>query len=559
MLEKLKLYNFRCFEDCEIQFGDFNIIVGKNNTGKSTIVDALKLVANVCRYATYRDKYLEDRDIPFSLTNLRFDYREEDSIIEALFSDRIAIRIEFPYDGRPRAEIPIKIGRERLRNLLGVIPPVGTFEESEILGDNKYLRSVLISHLTPRHFRNIWHDFPEGFKEFRNIIETTWPGYIIERPELYALNNLRMFFKEHGITREIFWAGHGFQVWLQLMTCLVKLGRVDTLVLDEPDIYLHSDMQKKLVSVCKDRSNQVIIATHAVDIIEEVEPECIIAVDKQSDKSRRLSDIEEVQTCITQLGSTQNLKLVHFYRSKTCLFVEGDDFAYLKKFADKLNYESFVREDGFSHIPLGGFTNWDRLAYVPWIFKNAVGRVVKCYVILDRDYHTPDEISEIITGLKKRGVIAHVWEKKELENYAINFEALYRASVAKFRMKYGRADIPITIAKFKAKLLSILEESKYHVQAQLISSHCRMNRAADVSTITMKVIPEFERNWASMDFRAKVIPGKDFFSKLNSWLNSEYHISISVTTAISYLHVDEIDPEIRDVLSNFIAFVDSRS
>jgi predicted ATPase len=559
MLEKLKLHNFRCFEDYEIKFSDFNVIVGKNNTGKSTIVDALKLVANVCRFATYRDGYLKDRDIPFSMTNLRFDYREEDATVEAMFSDKIEIAIEFPVDGTPWADIPYNVGREKLRSLLGVVPPVGTFEETEKLADSKYLRSVMVSHLTPRHFRNIWQDVPEGFKEFQRIIQETWPGYIIERPETYDLNHLRMFFKENKITREIFWAGHGFQVWLQLMTFLVKLGRVETLVLDEPDIYLHSDMQKKLVNVCKDRSSQVIIATHAVDIIEEVEPECIIAVDKHSGMSRRLSDIEEVQTCITQLGSTQNLKLVHFYRGKTCLFVEGEDFAYLKKFANKLDYDSFIREDGFSHIPLGGFTNWDRLVDVPWIFKNAIGRLVKCYVILDRDYHTPAEISEIFISLKTRGVIAHVWEKKELENYAINFDALYRAFVAKFNMRHGRTKVPISITDFKDRLLSIFEEIKPFVLSQLVASRLRKNRSKDASTIMLEVMDEFESNWASIDYRAKVVSGKDFFSKLNSWLNSEYHISVSVSAAIGYLKVDEIDGEIRDVLREFTTFVGSIS
>ncbi len=44
MLEKLKLKNFRCFEDYEIEFDKFNVIVGKNNAGKSTVIDAIKLV-----------------------------------------------------------------------------------------------------------------------------------------------------------------------------------------------------------------------------------------------------------------------------------------------------------------------------------------------------------------------------------------------------------------------------------------------------------------------------------------------------------------------------------
>lgn len=153
---------------------------------------------------------------------------------------------------------------------------MGTFEETEKLGDERYLRSILISHLTPRHFRNIWHYFNEEFDEFQEILKETWPGYTVEPPEIKSIENrIEMFFRENNITREIFWAGHGFQVWLQLMTFLVKLGRKETLILDEPDIYLHSDMQKKLVNICKERSNQVIIATHAVDIIEEVEPEDI--------------------------------------------------------------------------------------------------------------------------------------------------------------------------------------------------------------------------------------------------------------------------------------------
>ena len=117
MLEKLRLQNFRCFKDYEITFSDFDVVVGKNNTGKSTIVDALKLVANVCRYGLYRDRYLEDRDIPFSQTNLRFDYHEEDTAVQALFSDNIEIGIAFPYGGRPTVDIPRKLSKEELELL----------------------------------------------------------------------------------------------------------------------------------------------------------------------------------------------------------------------------------------------------------------------------------------------------------------------------------------------------------------------------------------------------------------------------------------------------------
>jgi hypothetical protein len=47
MLTQLTLRNFRGFEQHEIPFHDRTIIVGKNNAGKSTIVEALRLVSIV--------------------------------------------------------------------------------------------------------------------------------------------------------------------------------------------------------------------------------------------------------------------------------------------------------------------------------------------------------------------------------------------------------------------------------------------------------------------------------------------------------------------------------
>ena len=178
MIEEIELINFRCFDHCIIKFDKFNVLVGKNNTGKSTVVDALKLISNVVRYAPYRNIHLEDRDIPFSLTNLRHNYREADTTIHAKFTQGYKVSIVFPIDGTPYADFlhdgEIISSRENLRPLtqqnIGIIPPVGTFEVTEKLGSRKYLLSVIVSHLTPRHFRNIWHYFGENFEDIRRRV-----------------------------------------------------------------------------------------------------------------------------------------------------------------------------------------------------------------------------------------------------------------------------------------------------------------------------------------------------------------------------------------------------
>src|SRR5450755_3341971 len=45
MLVAMKLINFRCFREHEFTFAQLNVCVGVNNAGKSTLAEALRIVA----------------------------------------------------------------------------------------------------------------------------------------------------------------------------------------------------------------------------------------------------------------------------------------------------------------------------------------------------------------------------------------------------------------------------------------------------------------------------------------------------------------------------------
>ena len=55
-ISKLKVKNFKCFQDVEFEFNsNFNLIIGENNSGKSTIFEALRL------WQLAFNKFLKDR------------------------------------------------------------------------------------------------------------------------------------------------------------------------------------------------------------------------------------------------------------------------------------------------------------------------------------------------------------------------------------------------------------------------------------------------------------------------------------------------------------------
>jgi len=47
MLRQLRMQNYRCFADHTILFESNTVVVGKNNAGKSSVIEALRLVAAV--------------------------------------------------------------------------------------------------------------------------------------------------------------------------------------------------------------------------------------------------------------------------------------------------------------------------------------------------------------------------------------------------------------------------------------------------------------------------------------------------------------------------------
>ncbi|MBF0306291.1 MAG: ATP-binding protein, partial [Alphaproteobacteria bacterium] len=145
------------------------------------------------------------------------------------------------------------------------VPILGPVEHNEALFGRDAARLALVDYGAARNFRNIWFHYPEQFEEFRTVLSQTWPGMDIERPTVdfsHDKARLTMFCPEERIPREIFWAGFGFQVWCQMLTYLIQSKDKALFLIDEPDIYLHSDLQRQLLVLLRNLGPDILIATH---------------------------------------------------------------------------------------------------------------------------------------------------------------------------------------------------------------------------------------------------------------------------------------------------------
>ena len=117
----------------------------------------------------------------------------------------------------------------------------------------------------------------------------------IRLPEFAADRRLSMFCLEDRITRELYWTGYGFQVWCQLLSHIFRSQSRSMLIIDEPDIYLHANPQRQLLSILKASGPDVLMATHSSEIVAEADANDILVIDKTQRSAKRVRSLEGIQ------------------------------------------------------------------------------------------------------------------------------------------------------------------------------------------------------------------------------------------------------------------------
>jgi predicted ATP-dependent endonuclease of OLD family len=167
-------------------------------------------------------------------------------------------------------------------------------------------------------------------------------------------------------------------------------------LIDEPDIYLHSDLQRQLLTLLRNLGPDILIATHSMEIITEAETDDIVLINKRRPRGRRIQHPSQLQEVFAALGSNLNPILTQLAKTRRVLFVEGKDFQILGKLARKLGFETVGNRSDFAVVPVEGF-NPERIRSLKIGMEATLGGNVLAAAILDRDYRSAAE-SEAITS-----------------------------------------------------------------------------------------------------------------------------------------------------------------
>ena len=388
MLTKVTIRNFKRFDEVSFELGSPVVLVGPNNSGKTSALQALALWGAGLKH--WNEKRLgkrmpkkrpgvtiNRRDLiaaPAPKANLLWHQlltRKIHRTDGGLTTENIRIEIvvegttadgawecglEFDYanaesfycrplrvagdEAQERMRVPDEAGKEKIVFL----PPMSGLATNEVRLDEGAINARIGEGRTAEVLRNLCHVVCQDSdnnkwetltKRVKGLfgVELDQPEYIAERGEV------AMSYREQGVRLDISSSGRGLQQTLLLLAYLyANQGAV--LMVDEPDAHLEILRQRQtyqlLVDAARENGNQIIVASHSAVLLNEAAGNDVVVafVGKPHRIDRRASHV---------LKALEEIGYEDYYLAEQTgwvLYLEGStDLAILRAFAEKLEFK----------------------------------------------------------------------------------------------------------------------------------------------------------------------------------------------------------------------------
>ena len=569
MITKANFLRFRGFERLSATLIPHAYIVGPNSAGKSTVIEAIGLAEQCLRVARRRLPPLKVRHngitrkafpLPPSSNSeedpVRHEFGRLETRVSVFWETGACIHIVWPeetddyddYDkdgyfyleeadgGQPKS---LEVTRKIFSGVT-VIPVITPIDRVEDFKDPGYIEKHRRTRLASRHFRNhSWHmSQTNEWALFKDYCDIWLPEIkLLDVSRDASMNRLSVFYSEPGsrVPKELAWAGDGIQIWVQLLWHIFRANDPATIVLDEPEVYLHPDLQRRLVRLLDGLSKQVILASHSADVIAEAPPDAVLWVDRRCGGARRANSQQSLAALSESLGTSYNLALARSMRSRLVVASDCEDNRVIRLLAKQVGANNIANENIVSFVQLRDVRNWSDTNNLGTSLREVLpGRLPA--VILIQTGHRPAIVNNRIRkSLSAPGITVKIWSRTEIENYLLDANAVARVSGAAPEI------ISLRIAEAHSKFREI-------TRAAYISERVASASEGQGQETLTAAENEFDTLWVDSSRRVEFVRGSLVMKELNLWLESDGYRPINAYLLAKAARPQSLVPEVFEVL-----------
>lgn len=356
MLKRIIINGFRGFGEPEtIEFSlpngkpgsGLNIIVGPNNTGKTTITEAMKYfnITNVNRIAFSEGKRNQKNNHRVHISY----FNENDESFEIKTVGVGGSQVELSRNTSSQLSVPYVIPARRYvdHSMSNFGYTADRYHYSTNQAFNVYNRSYSLNQFESRIFK--WQENKEDFnKILKRIIKEPFEWFI-ERNDIGSYY-IKMMFADKTISHTTEGVGDGFWSVFTLVDALYDAEDNDVIVIDEPELSLHPTFQKRMIELFEEHSQkkQIIISTHSpyfISFLALINGGNLIRTYKTNDGNIKIGELKKedkkfIKSLMTNLNNPHVLGLEAkelFFIEDNIIITEGqEDVVILPKICETL-------------------------------------------------------------------------------------------------------------------------------------------------------------------------------------------------------------------------------
>ena len=569
-IKTLRLQNFKGFTNFEISFGAFNVLVGGNNSGKSTLLRAVRLGYELTKLHFGREKaghaeFYPGRSVPKALlpvAQLRDLWpggrmREGNKWIPSSVSlelgsgHKLAFGIIGPWnaatskiDGRDLAAmnaIPADVINGFLNHPPEFVPAsIGIVAEEEYRTPAR--RSALVA--SGRHneiVRNYLLELAPALRKELSELLAKYFGANVDLPDFDESKDqfISASYKAGEGEHDLYSAGGGFLQILEVLSFIFR-GEPGVVLLDEPDSHLNSSLQHAFVDIleglARKRNFQVLLATHSKEIINYVDPSRLIPIDRKAEKAEPLKRETSTVSLLKELGAIDNVDAYQIVKQRSILVVEGPtDRDLIPRLAAKLGITIFDGSSRVSILPAHGVDKLSDGSGLKFL-EEMLGKTVKSLLLRDRDALTTSSMKTVQAASKRP---MFIWPRDCLESYLIMAPPIHRILLEELGEKApALEEIERIIAAAMDKLY---DETQDRVATRVQDMEWRINRKrADASEANPVARSEMEEVWKKSANPLALVSGKVLLARVRDEVQKNWKVSFGNARIVEAMEPAEV-------------------
>lgn len=439
ILKQVTVERFKRLEHVAFDLSNVNVLIGGNNSGKSTLIQGIHFAFTLFQSLNIANKWPAQTKKSTTISPTELIYIPSDDPYSLGYGGRLledeekAINLDFLFDDGGGVGVSVRKGRitnilvepknvELAKQLSNLETPFTIFSPglAGVSRNESYVSDGVLLRVLARGdanivLRNILYRLKqkEEWSKFESDVAEIFPGIVINVSFNPAVDQFILVTIRDGVKEvPLDLAGTGLLQAIQILAYL-HLFSPRIIILDEPDSHLHPNNQRLLCSLLKtiseERDVQVVITTHSRHVLDAMYNDARLLWVQEGEV--RVVAPEDQVDLLMELGALdikEKLKSGHF------------DYVVLTEDKNSTYFDILMRNSGFNGekttlLPYNGVTSIHLLKPLIRQIKDISDAVV--IVHRDRDYLFPDEIEGWKKDIRALGAEPFVTLGIDIESY----------------------------------------------------------------------------------------------------------------------------------------------